>query len=150
MNFQCPSPNDNDDIHYVIVNTGYENNMFNTYDDSLSGLMRFNINNKCKCLFVYTNNDIYIADYDKDDWSKNTYTEKEYNLTLGILNYLKEDKSFIVFELVCERGYEEALRLISNMQDLDICRIWTCDFIDIKNLREKYKSVYASYDAEAG
>lgn len=144
MNFQVLEES-NDNIRYVIVSTGHENNMFN---HKPSNLTRFNLKNRCKCLFVYIDKNIYIADYDKNKWSKNTSISEKYNLVSSIHKHLDNKKSFIVFELTFDQNYEDAFFLLSNIRDLDICNIWTCNFVDFKSLRQNHNAVYASYESQ--
>lgn len=144
---KCNSDDTYDDINFVVVTTGYERNMF--LDDSLSWLVDFNNKNNCECLLVCVDNNIYMTDYVNDTWSENTHTQKEYDLSITILNTMKVE-SFIVFKMVCNKDYSDALKLLANIQDLDICRIWTCNNVDFKSLRDKFYAVFASYDAETG
>jgi hypothetical protein len=144
---KCNNVGTYDDINFVVVTIGYENNMF--LDDSLSSLNDFNKKNNCECLFVCVDNNIYMADYVNDTWNKNTHTQKEYDLAIGVLNIMKVE-NFIVFKMICNKDYSDALKLLANIEDLNICRIWTCDKVDFKSLRNKFSAVFANYDAEAG
>lgn len=42
--------------------------------------------------------------------------------------------------MTCERNYSDAFNLLANVQDLDICSIFTCNKIDFETLRSDHSA----------
>jgi hypothetical protein len=133
-----------DDTKYVIVQTGYENNILSNMP---SFYKDFNLKHYCEIKLFVSENKVYKPNYKTNTWDKNTHDQNEYNLIINIIN-LKVD-SFILFEIL-ESGthnYDTILKLLSDVQDLDICAVFGIEKFDFKSL---CGTVIVSFDAEAG
>ena len=132
------------DTKYVVVQTGYENNILvhnpNFYKE-------FNLKHYCEMSLFVCENNVYKPNYNRNIWDKNTHNQDEYDSIIDIMN-LKVN-SFIFFKIL-ESGahnYDIILKLLSDVQDLDICAVFGIEKFDFKSL---CGYVIVSFDAEAG
>ena len=137
-----------DDTKYVVVQTGYENNILvnkpNFYKE-------FDLKHYCKMILFVTGNNVYKPNYNTNTWDKNTHNQDEYNSIINIINVKNlEVDSFILFKILESteyHNYNTILKLLSDVQDLDICAVFGVHQLDFKSLRGY---VIVSFDAEAG
>ena len=111
-----------DHTKYVVVQTGYENNILvNTPNFH----KEFDLEHYCKMLLFVTGNNVYKPNYSTNTWDKNTHNQDEYNSTMNVSNL--EVDSFMLFKILDSdvyHNYAIILKLLSDVQDLDICAIF--------------------------
>jgi len=133
-----------DNTKYVVIKTGYENNIL---ANNPNFYKCFNSTHYSKMILFVAKNNIYKPNYINNKWDRNTHNYEEYNLILKLKN-LNID-SFIIFEIL-ESGthnYDTILKLLSDVQDLDICSVFGIEYFDFTSLNEY---VIVSFDCEAG
>lgn len=158
-NYSCSEDTIVDNIRYIIVSTGYEANLLK---NSISSIDEFNRLHDCKLLLVWDNKDVNNPNYNTKKWSKNIHNQLEYNLLVNIIKYIDMIKlnnnisdTFMIFETSCDESNinyngHNAFRILSDIEDLNFCHIWSPYFVDFKTLRKDFYAVYANFDAEGG
>ena len=162
---EVPCNSTYDEIHFIIISTGYERNMFDTYERP-SDLTEYTNKHGCRLSMIYVDETVYKPDNVNDIWTKNEHVMEDYNLIVDIIKYNQEnyqkikDKSvdisigdFIVFETYCDDNNtngSKAFSLLADIDGLEICRIWSCYHVDFSSLRKSHYAVLAYFDAEAG
>lgn len=162
---EVPCQSTYDEIHLIIVSTGYESNIFNTYGNP-SDLNEFTNKHGCKLALIYSDGFVYKPDTVNDIWTENKHTIEDYNLIVDIVKYNEQNyqeiknksrdvamASFMVFETYCDDNNTDgskAFNLLADINKLEICRIWSCYHVDFSSLRKSHFAILAYFDAEGG
>lgn len=149
-----------DQIRYIVVNSGYEANVFERYPTP-SQVKDFCEKNRCRLSLVFVNNVFYIPDYNVDEWIINTHNQQQYDLVASYLQYYNNHKtnlenvegnSCIVFEISCthDGSLNNTFHLLAAFSYFEICRVWSCYHLEFNSLRAQHQAVIAFFDCEGG
>lgn len=158
--YNCSEDTVYDNIRYVIVSTSYERNILDT---SFSVIEHFNKEHKCKLLLVWDGQNVNKPDYYTKSWIINNYTPQEHYFMSAIIeyqnrlhvNYECTPITFMIFETICDDSNlnyngHNAFRILSDIESLDFCHIWSPYIVDFKFFRKEFYAVYTNFDAESG
>ena len=163
MNF--PEDLSSDQVIYLIVSTGYENNFIDGVDlDILSDFMN---EHNIEDIIVLPDEDLYSAikrtlyrpNFDKGMWIPE-YSQDEVMIAKKAIEVMKQSEkeevndTLIIFKLPEDIGYMDSinnsLKIVANLETLDFCHFWSIYDIDFRTMRDGYHAVIVKVQAEAG